>query len=242
MPKAMGGLIKLFTAPGELFSEVRDGKRGWAVPLTALVITAILGTAALFGILGQQNYAAVVRKQLEANSMVASRLSPAQIDQAVQQSSSPARRALSTAAAGLMTLVVVLIVSGLLAGLMAIADANPSFKKVLAVSSYSFFAYYLVTMLLSVVVLALMQDKSDADLSNLLMFNLGAALNKETTNKFVYSFASSMDLLTIGNLLLLSLGLSKLSPALSFGKALTMVAVLWLVWVLIKGGFAMIFG
>jgi len=71
--------------------------------------------------------------------------------------------------------------------------------------------------------------------------NIAAFLDKNSTGKFAYSLARSFDLLAIGQILLLSFGISRV-VGVSFSRALTLVFVLWLLWVLLRAGVAAAFG
>ena len=81
--------------------------------------------------------------------------------------------------------------------------------------------------------LSLTSDRSGVDIRNVLMFNAAAALDPATTNKALYSIASSLDLFSFGLLGLLALAFSRLSPGLGFAKALTLVGLLWVIYVLL---------
>lgn len=235
----MSGLLQMFYAPGVVFDDVREGRRTWIVPAIAVVLISTLMALTVIQMVGYEN---IVRKSIEGNKAIAERLGPAGVEDAIQKASSPLRRNLSYVMPGVGSILILLIVSGVLTAILAIMDSRPSFGKTLAMYSYSYFLYAVVTGLLSLLILSLMSDRADADLQHLVMFNLGAALDKETTNRFLYSLATSLDLISILNLMLVSFGLSRIAPGLTFGKALTAVGALWLVVTLIKAGFAQALG
>jgi len=74
----------------------------------------------------------------------------------------------------------------------------------------------------------------------LIATNIGAFLNKDTTNKALYSIAGSMDLITLLHIAFLGWGLSKASR-LSFTTCTVLVTALWGVLVLAKAGLALLF-
>ena len=229
----------MFYSPGVVFDDVREGRRTWVVPAIAVALLSMILTMVLIQMVGYEN---IVRKGIEGNKMVAERLGPAGVEEAIQKSNTPLRRNLSYVMPGIGSIIVLLIVAGLLTAILAIMDSRPTFGKTLAMYSYSYFVYAVVTGLLSVLVISLMSDRAEADMQHLLMFNLGAALDKDTTNRFVYSLATSLDLISILNLMLISFGLSRIAPGVTFGKALSAVGTLWVVWVLLKAGFALATG
>ena len=231
----MSGLLQMFYAPGLVFDDVREGRRNWVIPTIAVIVISTILAVVLIQMVGYEN---IVRKSIEGNKAIAERLGPAGVEDAIQKSNTPLRRNLSYVMPGIGSIFVLLLVSGLLTAILAIMDSRPSFGKTLAMYSYSYYLYAVVSGLLSLLVLSLMSDRADADLQHLLMFNAGAILDKETTNRFVYSLASSLDLISILNLMMISFGLSKIAPGVSFGKALSAVGALWLIWILIKAGFS----
>ena len=71
------------------------------------------------------------------------------------------------------------------------------------------------------------------------MFNPGAFMDPQTSPKFVYSLASSLDLFTIWILLLVATGLKAAAgKKLSFGGALFAVMLPWAVIILGKAALA----
>lgn len=240
MPEThMTGLLQMFYAPGAVFDDIREGRRGWAPPFFAVLLLNLIVSAAVINMIGYEH---VVRRGIEGNKAVAERLGPAKVEEAVQTSLTPARRVITYVTPVIGLAIVLPIVAGILTGLLALLENRPSFGKTLAMYCYTFWAYLAVSGILSVLVLMLMADKSEADPQHLLMFNLGALLDKDTTNRFVYSLASSFDLLAFGWLALIALGFSRIAPGVTFGKAVAAVGGLWTVWILIKAGFALALG
>ena len=78
-------------------------------------------------------------------------------------------------------------------------------------------------------------------MSNLVALNLSIFLNRSSAHPALYSVATSIDLLSFYSMFLMSLGISKLSSGISFGKAFSVVFALWAVYVLVKAGFASLF-
>lgn len=231
------GLLNVFFSPEKLFAEQAE-KPSWVLPLIASVII----TAIVVASVGQLfDAGAYVREQIESNAFLAQRLTPEQIEQQVQNATSPAAKVRNAIIAALVTGVGIVVVAGLLFGLAMIADAGTTFKKVLAVAACSSFAYGLVSGLGSVLVLLLMGDTSGADPQNIVKLNPTLFLDPGDTSKALYSIASSLDLLSFWQFFLLGLGLSKVSAKLPLGKALFLVAIPWVVWILVRMGLAMLF-
>ncbi len=82
-------------------------------------------------------------------------------------------------------------------------------------------------------------NREDLNVRNLIATNAGAFLDPATTNKAVYAFASSIDLLSFGLIAFLAYALSRVSQR-AYGSCLTVVVVLWLIYVVGKTGIAAI--
>jgi hypothetical protein len=134
-----------------------------------------------------------------------------------------------------------LIIAGVLLGIVAgIMSAPVKFKQVFAVSAWS----GLPTIIFSLLGIILMYVKNpdDFNINNPLVFNPGALMDPQTTSKFVYSLASSLDLFTFWTILLIATGLKAAAgKKLSFGGALFSVLLPWGIVVLCKAGFAGMF-
>jgi hypothetical protein len=103
--------------------------------------------------------------------------------------------------------------------------------------AWASFPFAVIACVMGVLILLVTKDPTELDPATLLATNVGAFLDKNTTGKFMYSLAGSFDVLVIGKVLLLSFGMSQVT-SMAFARALTLVGSLWLVWVLLRGGFA----
>ena len=80
------------------------------------------------------------------------------------------------------------------------------------------------------------------NLQNPLAFNLGHYMEPPpNSGKFVYSVATSIDLFTIWSILLLAIGIAAAARKVSFSKAIMLVAVPWILWVVVASGFGSMF-
>ena len=131
----------------------------------------------------------------------------------------------------------VLISAALFKGLFSVMDATMPFKSGFAVTWYAMVPSML-SILLSIGVMFL-KDPGDFDLEHPLAFNVGAFLNKETTGKFLYRLATSLDLFVIWLVALMGLGYSVATGGkVSAGKSIGTVTVVWLVLILAMAGIA----
>jgi hypothetical protein len=82
----------------------------------------------------------------------------------------------------------------------------------------------------------------DFDVQNPLAFNPGAFMDPETSSKFLYTIAVSLDFFTLWYLLLIAIGIKAVAGRrLSFGASILTVGVPWALFVLARAGIAAAF-
>lgn len=231
----MKALLEVFYQPGKLFASLPERKFAWVAPLIAVSLLTVLTIYLLPHYMGRENLA---RQQM---AMFASRLSPEQIQQAVERSTSPAQIYIGYASAFVVSVVGMLAFAGLLMAFGMMTKKAPGFGSMLAMVSLANFPYSLVTVLMTWLTLALSPDPGSLDFRNLLATNVGAFMNKNETSKGLYSLMTSLDILTFVEIFLLSLGFSKVTKS-GLGMGLFAIGVLWIFWVLAKMGLALAFG
>ena len=90
------------------------------------------------------------------------------------------------------------------------------------------------------VVTIFLKRSGDVDPEHLVASNAGALLSTDAP-RWQMSLASSLDIFWIWVMLLLAMGFSVTNPKkVSFGKAIGIVFGLWIVWVIMKVGWAAI--
>jgi len=136
-----------------------------------------------------------------------------------------------------------LIAAAVLMGIVAgILSAPVKFKQIFAIMCYSGMVG-VVAAVLMVVVIFLKKNPADFDIQHPLAFNLGALMDPNGPNKFLFALASSIDVFSIWRILLVAVGLKAAAgQKLSFGGALFAVLLPWAVLVLIGATFAGMFG
>jgi hypothetical protein len=233
----MASFIQIFFDPAAVFAKVRA--RGlWAMPLIAMALITMLDSFYVTHTIGMEN---VTRRFFEQHPSFASQIPPDKLEQAIQQSASPPRLAMSALFGGIGVAVVALIIALILMVMLSIMDRKPQLGQMLGTVAWASFPFTVITCVMIVLILFVSRDPSELDPQTLLATNVGAFLDKNSTGKFLYSLAGSLDVLSIGKVLLLSFGMSKVT-GVPFARTLTLVIVLWLVWVLLRAGFAVATG
>ncbi len=232
----MSGLLQIFYEPGKVFDRVRE-TGAWLVPFIATVLVIMLSAGLAVSLIGMEN---ITRKQMESNPKIVDQLGQQKVDQIVHDSNTPVRKALVFVTSALGGAIYLLVIAGLFTGLLSLMGTKANFKRVLGATAYAMFPFAVIGCLMSALIITLSNDRSELDIRNLIALNPGAFLNKESTSKPLYSLASSLDLLSFGQIALISYGLSKVS-GVTFTKCLLMVVVLWGIYVLGKAGVAAAF-
>jgi len=229
----MASFLQIFYDPAPVFAQVRE-RGSWVAPLVAIALMTMLFGFYVSRTIGMEN---MTRRFFDEHPSISNQMPADKKEEAIRQSGSPARLLMGSFFGGVGVAVVTLIVASILMMMLAIMDRKPQLTQMLGTVGWSMFPFTVISCIMGVLILALSKDPTELDPQTLLATNVGAFLEKNSTGAFVYSLASSFDLLAIGKVFLLSFGISKVS-GIAFARALTLVIGLWLVWVLLRGGFA----
>jgi hypothetical protein len=233
----MDTLFKIFYAPGDVFTNIPERSR-WYLPFISTLVLSCLASALIVNSIGMEN---ILRKQLQSKPKLIEQLGEDKVEEIIQQANSPVRRVSAYVGSIVSVGVLILAVAAILTGLLSLIGAGASFRDVFSATAYSYFAYYFISLIATAAVIFSISDKENIDVDNLLLSHAGAFLDRATTNKALYSFASSLDIFSFGLLFLIALGLSRVSKRLSFMQSTGVVLGLWLVYVTIKAGISMFF-
>src|SRR5262245_57767631 len=229
----MNDLLKLFYAPGKVFAGIPGNSR-WRLPFVSTAVLSCLASALVINSIGMEN---LVRRQLQSQPRLVEQLGEEKIEEIARQANTPARRISAYISGVLGAGVINLAVAAALSALLSLTGAGAGFRNVFSVTAYSYFAYYSVLLILSALTLLLISDKENIDPDNMLLSHAGAFLDRATTNKALFSIATSLDLFSFGLLFLMALGLSKLSGRITFARSAAVVFGVWAVYVAAKAGF-----
>lgn len=135
-----------------------------------------------------------------------------------------------------------LIVGAVILLMAKIGGASLKFKQTFAIAAWASLPRVISGILALVVMFT--KNPEDFNLQNPLpFFNAGGFLEPPpNSGKFIYTLATSFDLFTIWVILLLAVGISAGARKMPFSKAVLLVVVPWLIWVLVSSGFAGMMG
>lgn len=224
----------VFFEPKKAFTDIAARPR-WIVPLL-LIILATVGVTMLYS---QKGVMRVAAEQQMAKSPQIQQMSPEQRDQAMERAIKIS--AIIAYCIPVLIPVVYIIVAAVLWAINAgILSAQVRFGQMFAIVVYAQLPSLVMSALLAIEVN--IKNVAEFNVQNPLMFNPGAYMDPQTSSKFLYSLASSLDLFTIWIILLLATGIKAAAgKKLSFGGALFSVLLPWFVIVLGKAALAGLF-
>jgi hypothetical protein len=222
--------------PKKTFADIAARPNHWYVPLVLLIIAAIAFIYAYSSRVGWERY---IRQTIETSSRAQS-LTAEQREQQIQTGAKIAP-VFGYAGSAIGIPVAALVIAGALLLMCKMMGASLNYKQLLAISSYGMLPG-LISSILAIVVVFL-KNPEDFNLQNPLAFNLGAFLAPPpNTGKALYGLATSLDLFSFWTILLMATGISVAARKFSFSKALTAVIVPWVIYLLVKAGWAAFFG
>ena len=230
-------LTGIFFEPGRTFEALRERPRF----LVAAIIIVVFSLAVTFLLFNKIDYAAFMREQI-MKSPRASQMTPEQVDAAVAFYKGPIGKAFVYVIPLIGTAVFVAAGGALyLLGTMLMGGAI-RYKQAVSVWTYSSFAPGVLSAVLAVIVVLLTpaEDINPTQPGGLVRANLGVLLGHGSSPALA-SLLGSFDVFTFYGLFLAALGLRKVGK-MSSGSAWTIALGLWAVGVLLKVGWAALFG
>lgn len=228
-------LLGVIFSPQATF-EGLSRKPSWLLPLLLYMGLMFLYLYSLVHLMGFEKF-------------MRSTLGPNPTDQKVQQieqfikmvDEKPGWAALLYINPAVIGLLFPVVLAGILLLVVTLTGGTSSYKKVLSVIAHILFATTLVTTIFAVGPLLISGDFDRFDIQNPIASNVGFFLNPAEMNKFIYSLASSIDLLSFWMIFLLATGLTAVSENLKKRTAYICLIVLWAVWILGKASIALLF-
>jgi hypothetical protein len=247
-PARLGPLSRLtgtLFSPGETFADV-NRKPTWIAPMI-IAIATVLASSFFFSWRAHPDWDSIFRTQFKKQAEKTNQqLTPEQMDQRVAFAKTIAK--FSPIISAVFTPIVYVILAGIFALGMMFIQAKTTFKKILSVVSWSCASLGIVT---AIVMMASLMVRDEEGLrsidptqpSGIVPSNLAAFLSSDAS-AVIKSLAGSLDIFTIWLLILLSIGFAAIagSRKITTGKTASVVFGFWAVFVLIKAGWAAIFG
>src|SRR5579872_157551 len=225
----------VFFEPQKAFSDVAARPR-WVVPLVLVILVSL---AVLLAFNQHVGWDRMIRRQFESNPRTAE-MPATQRERATQMA---AKLAPAGAAGGVVLGIPImdLVIAGVfLLILKVLLSIEIAFRQVWAIVCYAALPR-LISGVLSIVVMFL-KSPDDFDLKNPIGFNPGAYMDPETSSKFLYTLAGSLDFFSIWIILLMATGIKAAAGRkLSFLGSLLVVVVPWAIFVLARAAITTVF-
>jgi hypothetical protein len=232
-------LSGVFFEPPKAFADIASRPTFW-VPL---ILSILVGLVYSF-LLGQHvGWNEVFRQGMQMNPRAAQQFDQLPADQRERAMELQARFAPVGAYGAVVvgTPVGILVIAAvLLAIVRGILSAPVGFGQMFAIVAYAGMPRIIQTILMTIVMF--LKKPEEFNTLNPLAFNPGAFMDPQTSSKFVYSLASSLDLFTIWYMVLIAVGIKAAGRKVSFGGALASVIFPWLVVVLIAATIKSVLG
>ncbi len=230
-----GRLIGMFWEPTAVFQDLAQRPRWW-VPMLLVVAGSLIYTYAFSQIVG---WRAFLEREFAQNERL--QQMSAEMQRQIIQQQLGIVEVMSYVGALVGSVVVLVVVAALLLLVFKVAGgADLTFRHSFGITCYSWLPFVLYQAL-ALVVMAFGRPE-DFDLKNPLPFNPGWFLDPSASPAWLVALASSVDLFSLWALALLALGFSVATRKIKFGKAFTIVLLAWGIYVLLKTGWAALFG
>jgi len=231
----VGRITGVFLDPKKAFGDIA-ARPSWIVPVVLLILAYL---AFMYCFTTHVGWEHSMRQAMESNSRM-QQMDPQQRENAIQMQLKFAP--IGAYVVGPIVIVVIaLATAGVLLLVCKMMGASLGFKQMFGISAYAMLPG-LISSILAIIVIFI-KNPEDFNLQNPLAFNLGAFLEPPpNSSKALYSLATSIDLFSFWTILLLALGISVAAKKFPFSKALVAVVVPWVLVVLIKAGWASLFG
>lgn len=227
-------VVGVFIEPAETFDDIAR-KPDLFAPLALLVLVALSVAETMLARVGMERI--IMHTLIQTGQ--AAKMSTAQLSQAVHRGAALAG-VLTQISAVLGVPIFLLVVAGFgMVVLKGFFGSEAKFKQVFSATCYA----YMPSIVGAVMAIAVMLLGNPASFNpqSPAPTNLGFFLNPTTTSHVAFALASSLDIIIIWFLVLLAIGISRVSGKKVKASSLFMTyAGAWILLVIVKVGFAML--
>lgn len=222
-------IVNIFGAPSKTFADLRRNASWW-VPWLILGVLAAVSVAMFNSKADLERY---IREQIAnspAQSQAFDTLSKEQQDQRIAISVKITK--IIPYFVPVFSLIGGLIIAAILmAAFNFIHEAEVPYGRSLAILFYGSLPG-IVTAILGIITIALASDMEGRNPRNLIGTNPAYFMNYQTTSKFLYGMAGSLDVITIWIIVLIGIGfkVNSAKPKLSTGTAIATVFILYMIY------------
>jgi hypothetical protein len=221
----------VYIEPARAFSDIVARPQRWFIPMILVMVCAM---GFIYCYSQRVGWEQMMRKQFETNTQLQN-LPKEQRDLAMERGIKFAGIGSYVGVVGGMPIMVLIVAGVLMLVMNSMMGAQVSFVQSLAIVSYSYLTG-VVTSILGIIVMYI-KSPEDFDLQNPLAFN-GAAFLASDAPKWMTALLGSLDVFTFWTMALMATGFAATTRKMKWSKAFTGVVMMWLVWVVVKTGWA----
>jgi hypothetical protein len=228
-------LVGVVWSPGLAFRDVAARPRWWP----PLVIGVLLSLVFSYMFIQRGGWEHFWRQQFETNTQ----LQKMPADQREQFIADQVSRGPVMSYVGSVVIIPIaaLVVGGVFLFVFKMfLGAELSFRQAFAIASYAMIPLIFASVM--TLAMLLLKDPSEFDIQYPTLTNIGAFLDSVNTPKWLLSLATSIDAFTLWILTLLATGFSAAARKIAWSTAMAYVVGTWSVYVLLKMGWAAMFG
>ena len=226
----MFSFVEIFTNPAKVFDRVKL-QQIWLAPFFAAVVVLTLPTVLVIFSAGIE---LLTLQRYQHNPKLMEKIGGEEgVERAVDSSNDRWTKLLVVSRVAGTTALGLAIFAAALVLVIGFLVQRPTFFSTLGALSYSIFPFAVLGTLISAILLAVNSDHSALDLENMPGLNLSNLLDRDASQPAIFSIASGLDVLAIGEILLLSFGLTRLTK-LHYLQAIAICGGLWTLAVLWK--------
>jgi hypothetical protein len=222
-------LAGVFYEPGKVFADVAEKPRWGIAPMLVSMLVAL---ALVYSISSHIGWETTIRQTLANNPRMAE-LPADQREKAIATGTKIASIG-GWIGAILGAPFSVLIIAGVLTGLFnGLLGTELKFAQTFAITAYALVVRALLAGLMILLIYLKPPEEFNMQVSP---FSPAAYMNRLEYPKWLMSLCGSLDLFTLWSIVLLAIGFSVAARKLSFTKALTTIAIPWLLFVIAMMG------
>ncbi len=228
-------LTGVFHSPGSVFANIARSGRWW-IPL---IVTTIIAIALVSAVQSRVSVDQMLARALDNNERF--QQLPAEQKEAALSAQRKILPAAMLGGAAVGSAIYLFIAAGaLLFVFNLLMDGGLKYKHTLNICSYAMLPPGIVGAAAMFAVLYL-KPPDEFDFQTALAFNVGAFLST-AASAWLKSLAGSIDVFTFWTIFLLAIGFSRAIPRMTTGRAFGAILAPWAVYVLLKTGWAAMFG
>jgi hypothetical protein len=228
-------LLEILIRPAKVYARVRYQKN-WIAPFLGVLFLSMLSVVLVIETAGIE---LLTLQRYQHNPKLAEKIGGDRgVERAISSSNERWSKLLVVSRSGGAAAVGMVLLAAAFTAAVAMFDRKPNFLAMLGTVSFSLFPFALLGLVITAVMLTGSLDHSVFDLENMPGLNFGRLLDRGASNPAIFAMASEMDVLLLGQTLLMSFGLTRVT-SVTLAQSLAICGSIWALVVLWKAAWVM---